>query len=252
VSPAGAAPRRVFVINPNTTASMTAKVAAAARSVAAPATEIIGRNPSKGPPAIQGREDGEAALPGLFEEIDRAVREGADAVIIACFDDTGLEAARARVRLPVIGIGEAGFHIASLLAPRFSVVTTLSVSVPIIEANIAAYGFGRACARVRASGVAVLALEAADGDAEARVSDEVGRAVAEDRAGAVVLGCAGMADLAQRLAERHGLPVLDGVACAVRLAESLVALRLATSRRGGYAAPRAKRYNGIFAALSPR
>ena len=215
---------RVFAINPNTTRSMTEKIAAAAADVAGRGTEIIGRNPKTGPAAIQGPEDGEAALPGLLEEIDRAVHDGADAILIACFDDTGLAEARARFKLPVIGIGEAGYHVASLLAPRFSVVTTLAVSVPVIEANIAAYGFGAACVRVRASGVPVLALEDPDSGARTRVSDEIATAIREDGAGAIVLGCAGMADLAAEFTDRHGVPVIDGVAAAVKLAEAVLAV----------------------------
>ena len=66
-----------------------------------------------------------------------------------------------------------------------------------------------------------------------------------------MLGCAGMADLAAALAREHGLPVLDGVACAVRLCESLVGLGLATSKRGGYQVPRGKSFAGIFAPFSP-
>ena len=152
--------------------------------------------------------------------------------------------ARALADAPVIGIGEAAFHMASLVAGRFSVVTTLSRSIPAIEHNLVRYGLASRCARVRASEVPVLALEDPGSDAAARIAAEIERAKAEDRAEAIVLGCAGMADLAARLTAAHGLPVLDGVACAVKLAESLVALGLRTSKRGGYASPLAKAYKG--------
>ena len=101
---------RLTVINPNTTASMTEKIGRAATLVASPGTEIVARNPATGPASIQGVEDGEAALPGLFEEIDKA--EEFDAIIIACFDDTGLYQARKRTRVPVIGIAEAAMTVA--------------------------------------------------------------------------------------------------------------------------------------------
>ncbi len=136
---------RLLLINPNTTASMTEKVGRAAELVSSAGTEIVARNPATDPASIQGAEDGEAALPGLFEEIDRA--EGFDAIIIACFDDTGLYQARRRTRVPVIGIGEAAYHYAMLVAERFSVVTTLSVSIPVIQENIMRYGLRRAAAR---------------------------------------------------------------------------------------------------------
>ncbi len=108
---------------------------------------------------------------------------------------------------------------------------------PSIEHNLHRYGMMARCARVRSSEVAVLELEHAGSDACNRISAEIDRAMLEDRAEAIVLGCAGMADLAGRLAKQHGLPVLDGVSCAVKLAEAMVGLGLRTSRLGGYAPP---------------
>jgi allantoin racemase len=140
---------------------------------------------------------------------------------------------------------------ASLISGKFSVVTTLARSVPAIEHNLVKYGLASRCAKVRASDVPVLDLEKPDSDARHKISDEIGRAIREDNAEAIVLGCAGMADLASQLSQEHGVPVLDGVVCAVKLAESLHALGLHTSKVGSYAAPRAKRFAGFYAPLSP-
>jgi allantoin racemase len=224
---------RLLLINPNTTASMTDKIGTAARAVAATGTEIVAINPPTGPASIQGAEDGEAALPGLFAEIDRA--EGFDAIVIACFDDTGLYAARRRTHIPVIGIGEAGFHAAMLVAERFSVVTTLAVSIPVIQENIMRYGLAARCGKVRASNVPVLELERPGSTARETISDEIASALLHDNADAIVLGCAGMTDLAADLAARHHVPVIDGVAAAVKLAEALVTLRISTSQAGPFA-----------------
>lgn len=226
---------RILVINPNTTASMTEKIGAAARRVASDGTQIIAVNPASGPASIEGFYDEAMSLAGLLEVIRTTA--DFDAVVIACFDDTGLDAARCLTDKPVIGIGEAAYHMASMLSNKFSVVTTLARSVPALEHNLHRYGLMARCARVRSSEVAVLELEHPGSDACNRISAEIGRAVAEDRAEAIVLGCAGMADLAEALAQEHGLPVLDGVTCAVGLAETMVRLRLLTSRRGGYSPP---------------
>lgn len=239
---------RIVIVNPNTTASMTAKIGAAAQSVASAGTEIIAVNPPDGPVAIEGYVDEAYSVPGLLAEIRR---QKADAYIIACFDDTGLEAARCVTDSPVLGIGEAAFHIASLLAGKFSVITTLSRSIPAIEHNLVKYGLDRRCAKVRAAEVAVLELENPESDAASRIAAEIEQAKAADRCEAIVLGCAGMADLAASLSRTHGLPVVDGVAAAVKLAESVVALGLKTSRLGGYAPPRAKAYAGRFAGEAP-
>jgi allantoin racemase len=237
---------RILVVNPNTTASMTEKVAEAARKAAAPGTEIIATNPAYGPVSIEGYVDEVYAIPGMLEEM-RVRGAGCAGAVIACFDDTGLDAARCIMPGPVVGIGEAAFHCASLIAGRFAVVTTLSRSVPAIEHNLVRYGLASRCSSVRASEVPVLALEEPGSDAYADILAEIRLARDEDGCDAIVLGCAGMTDLAARLSAEAGLPVIDGVGCAVKLIESLVTLDLRTSRRTGYAAPRAKPYSGRFA-----
>ena len=230
----------INIVNPNSTASMTVKIGATARSVAATETEILAVNPKEGPRSIEGYYDEAMSLSGMLAEIAKGEAAGADAHIIACFDDTGLEAARCLAEAPVIGIGEAAFHLASLIAHRFSVITTLSRSIAAIETNLMKYGFDRRCAKVRAAEVRVLALENPGSSARRDISAEIARAKQEDRAGAIVLGCAGMADLAASLSLEHGLPVVDGVAAAVKLAEALSALRLKTSKLDAYASPRTK------------
>nr|WP_281417089.1 aspartate/glutamate racemase family protein [Ancylobacter lacus] len=240
------------MVNPNTTASMTEKAAAAAREVAGPDTQIVAATSAMGPASIEGHYDDALALPGLLAALEAAERQGVDAHIIACFDDTGLDAARTLAGAPVVGIGEAAFHIASLIAHRFAVVTTLRRSVPVIEANLERYGLSRRCARVRASDVAVLELEDPHSNARARISAEIAAALREDHAEAIVLGCAGMADLARALAQEHGVPVIDGVVSAVGLTQTLVRAGIATSKAGAYAAPRPKAYAGLLAGFAPK
>jgi len=223
----------ILIINPNTTASMTDDIATAARAVALPGTKITAVNPKDGPASIQGVEDGEAALPHLLKTFESMIVDGHDfdAVIIACFDDTGLDHLKAHSPIPVLGIGEAAFHSATLLGNSFSTVTTLSVSVPIIEKNIADYGFARHSKKVRASEVPVLAIGA---DTEAIIVEEAQRAVEEDECDSIVLGCAGMADLAQTMSATFGVPVIDGVTAAVVFCEALA--RLGTTVLAGTAA----------------
>lgn len=239
----------IHVVNPNTTETMTAKIAAAARAVAMPETQILATQPAMGPVSIEGWYDEAFAVPGLLARIREAPQAAAH--VIACFDDTGLDAARSLADAPVIGIGEAAFHMASLVAGKFGVITTLARSIPAIEHNLLRYGLASRCARVRAAEVPVLALEDAASGARARIDDEIARALREDRAEAIVLGCAGMADLAADLSARHGVPVVDGVAAAIVLAEGLARLGLRTAKTGSYAPPLAKPYTGMFAPFAP-
>jgi allantoin racemase len=242
---------KLHVVNPNTTASMTAKIAAAARAVAGPGVEIVASQPEMGPVSIEGYFDEAFAVPGMLVRIREAEALGVKGHVIACFDDTGLDAARSIATVPVIGIGEAGYHAASLVAGRFSVVTTLARSIPVMEHNLHRYGLASRCGRVRAAGIEVLALEDPASGARARISAEIAAAMADDRAEAIVLGCAGMADLAAELSREHGLPVIDGVASAVAFAEALARIGLKTSKLGGYASPLPKSYAGIFSGFAP-
>ncbi len=236
----------IVVINPNTTTAMTDRIAATAQSVANAGTRIIAVQPSAGPVSIEGYADEAMAVPHMLTAMFEAQTKNPAIAgyVIACFDDTGLDAARCVLDAPVVGIGEAACHMASLIAARFSVITTLGRSVSPIEHNLVKYGLASRCARVRAAEVAVLDLEDAASDAYAHISNEIRIALKEDRAEAIVLGCAGMTDLAKALSREHGVPVIDGVGAAVKLVESLSALGLRTSKHTTYAPPRSKDYTG--------
>ena len=218
---------RIHVANPNSSAGMTGTIAEAARGAAAPGTEIVASTSRTGPASIEGPLDGAMAAPGLLAEIERA--SDADAHVIACFDDTGLDAARMIAAAPVVGIGEAACLLATQLAHRFVVVTAAAASVPVLEGNLRRLGLGARCAGVIAAGVPVLEIETARGDPVARAA----RAAAAAHPGAaIVLGCAGMAALARGLSAELGRPVVDGVGAAVVLAEGLARLRLCAAWGG--------------------
>ena len=240
-------PAKILIVNPNTTASMTHTIDAAARAVAAPGIEIVAVTSSMGPASIEGFYDEAFAVPGLIRALLEA--PDADAGIIACFDDTGLDAARSVARFPVVGICEAALVTAGQLAKRIAIVTTLPRSIVPLEELVRRYGFADR-ALVTACNVAVLDLEKTDSDAVEKLNAEIARAL-DKGAEAIVLGCAGMADLALTLSQRFGVPVIDGVAAAVKQAEALVGLKLSTSRRGSYASPAAKSYAGMLEPFAP-
>lgn len=211
---------RILYINPNSTQAMTDSLAAQARA-ALPEHEILAWTNTAGPPAIQGEADGAAAIPGLLALLPKARAAGAEAIIIACFDDTGLQPLRAAAHCPVIGIGQAAFHMAALLGARFSVVTTLAVSLPVIAENLQRYGLGSVCAGLWASGLPVLALEEASPATRDQLAQALAQAGAATGGAPVVLGCAGMAALAPEMARRTGLRLIDGVVAAGLLAPGL-------------------------------
>jgi allantoin racemase len=166
---------------------------------------------------------------------------------VACFDDPGIGACREIATGPVVGICEAAMVAAALVANGFSVVTTLPRAIPLIEELAHRYGMERRLRKVRAAAIPVLALGEEGAEAAARVHGEVERAIAEDGAEAIIVGCAGMTDLAASLSQRTGVPVIDGVGAAVKLVEALVGLGLRTSKVGAYAWPLPKPFAGDLA-----
>ena len=231
---------RILVINPNSTASMTAQIDASARRAAFPGTFIQTVNPLGTPASIEGHADEALAVPAMLDLIRKGEAEGFDAYVIACFDDPGLAAARELARGPVIGICQAGVQVAATIANRFSIVTTLPRSVPIIEDLVGAYGAHARCRSVRSVNMPVLALEQDPATSESRLLHEIRAAREDDGAEAVLLGCAGMSDLCARLEARSGMPVIDGVSAAIKLAEGLVGGGYRTSKIGSYDFPRLK------------
>jgi allantoin racemase len=208
----------IVLINPNSTDAMTKAMVETASKAG---VKLTGWTSNDGPAAIQGFEDGAACIPPLLTLVRKASDAGAKAIIIGCFDDTGLDAARDIASCPVIGIGQAAYHMAVLSGRKFSVVTTLDVSVPILEKNIDAFGFTSQLARVRASGVPVLDLETDPAGTADVVVGEINRAVTEDKVDTVVLGCAGMGHIPAYVGNIGNTRLIDGVTSAARLAEIL-------------------------------
>jgi allantoin racemase len=241
---------KLLLINPNTSQAMTDGIAAAAREVAAAGTEIVARCASFGPLSIEGHFEDAFAAAGVAEQAHLAAGEGFDATVIACFGDPGLDAAREALTGPVLGIAEAAFHAASFVATGFSVVTTMTRTCVIAERLVQRYGFERTCRGIHGTDIPVLALETCGEDTVALIEAAARQAMAQDRSEAIVLGCAGMAALCAELQRRLGVPVIDGVAVAVKFAESLAALGLKTAKGGDYAPPLHKRWTGWAQAMS--
>ena len=240
---------KLLLVNPNTSSAMTEGMATAARTVAAPGTVVVGRQPSFGPASIEGFHDDVFGAAGVAEQVRLARDEAFDAVVIACFGDPGLDAARELTTAPVLGIAEAAFHAASFVATGFSVVTTMTRTCVIAERLVARYGFERTCRGIHGTDIPVLELETCSAGTIGQIEAAARRALASDRSGAIVLGCGGMAALCRTLQQRLGVPVIDGVSAAVKLAEALVGLGLRTEKQGDYAAPLPKPWAGWAAKL---
>lgn len=241
---------RIKVINPNTTLDMTAGIGDAARSVARPGTEIIDVSPEFGPASIESYYDEYVAACGVLDEVRKGENDDIDAYVIACYGDPGLHAAREMTTKPVIGIAEASFYTAAMLAARFSVVSVVPRVRTMLEELLHSYGMQQKCIAIRTTPLYVLDIEKDPVGSFEKLRDEVRRSVKEDDAEAVCLGCAGFAKFAEELEDELGVPVLDGVVCATKQAEVLVELGKKTSKLKTYRPPEKKRFIGMFSHFS--
>jgi len=231
----------LLMINPNTTAGFTSRILEMARQSAAPSTEIVALNPTSGPRSIESVYDELLSAQGTLE-LAIANLDSCDAIGIACYSDhPAVYALREITTRPVLGIAEASMVMACLVGWKFSVVTTNDEWVPLLTDAARRYGLAERCASVRATGMAVLALETGDEEQNFNaIVRQAQLALSEDGAEVICLGCAGMSGLDKRLEQVIGAPVLDSVACAVKLLEGLVSCGLTTSKKSSYAKPRSK------------
>jgi allantoin racemase len=225
----------ILLINPNTTASMTAHMADAAAAVASAGTTVTGVTVEDSVPFIDGYYDEALAAAAVARCV--ASRGAAfDAIVIACFGDPGLFAAREVADVPVVGIAEASFALAMSLGHRFGVVATIDRAIPGTWDLLHHYGIAGRCAAVEASGADVLEI---DDDPEGTLAaiETAGRRAVEAGAEVLTLGCGAMLSTRATLEERLGVPVVEAVPASVVLAESLVRLGLATSKIRSFARP---------------
>ncbi|MFT4041657.1 MAG: aspartate/glutamate racemase family protein [Gordonia sp. (in: high G+C Gram-positive bacteria)] len=241
---------QLCVINPNTTAQMTAVIETAARSVARADASIIAVTSPMGPVSIESHYDEAMSVPGVLRAI--AEHPDADGYLLACFGDPGLDAAREVASAPVLGIAEAAMHLAAPLGRGFSIVTTLSRTIGRAQDLVEHYGFHRTCRGIHACEIPVLELESNPDTAEI-LAKACREALATDGSDAIVLGCAGMADLAVWMSTEIGAPVIDGVAAGVGMLSAMAAMTLRTGTSSGeFAPPPPKTYTGLPAGFTGR
>ena len=218
---------------------MTDTIRRSAERYASAGTEIVATQATWGPESIEGYFEGYLSAVGVFDRL-KVVNFDFDALVMAGFGEPGREGAQELLSVPVFDITECAAHVACLLGRTYSVVTTLDRSVPQIEDRLQLAGLRDRCASVRSTGLAVLEVEQDEELTISRIVSEAKRAINEDRAEVICLGCGGMAGLDEKVAAAVGVPVVDGVAAAVKLAEAVVGLGLRTSKVRSYASPRPK------------
>ncbi len=178
--------------------------------------------PENCPPSTESEQDELIAASAIFSEVLQAKEEGYDAVTIDCTLEPGLNAARKASQIPVVGAGEAALCLSLLFGERFSVIMPTPTSIGSMVAKIRQMGLWGRVASIRAINLHVLDLDDHDRTLN-EVYDEARRAVDVDGAEVIVLGCTVMGPIADALAERLGVPVIEPGTAALKLAEAFAA-----------------------------
>src|SRR6195952_1528145 len=173
---------RILLLNPNTSESMTAEVAQAARAAARVDTEIECRSPRFGSSAIDSSAESYLSAVGVMDVVARLVDDGRfdyDAVILAGFGEHGKDALQEMLAVPAFDIAECAAHVAHLIGRRFSVITTLARSMAPIEDRLALAGLAAHCASVRACGWGTAEVDADPAAAVDAIVAEAAKAISE-------------------------------------------------------------------------
>lgn len=240
---------KLHIINPNTSQAMSDKIRAVALRAKRTADIDVLTSPH-GPASLESHVDDALAIPGILlhaQALEAA--HATDGILIACFGDPGLDAVRELTCVPVLGIAESAMRTAAMLGDRFSVVTTLSRTLPTAQRIVQRIGLTQHCAQLRACELPVQALEETNARCRDLLLHECRQAAAQDGIDAIVLGCAGMADLAQELSDAIGLPVIDGISAGIQLLEGLVHQKLRPAKRIDHAYPTPKTALGPYGSL---
>ena len=228
---------KIFVINPNTSQTMTDHIRVALEAVKRSDTELTVTCPDRGPETIESAYDEAFAIPPTLGLVKKANGEGYDAVILACFSDPGLEAAREVSVIPVIGIEESTLHMAAMLGAKFSIMTPRKQRIPSKYEHVHIRGLSHFLASVRSLDLSVAETDSDPAKTKQRLMDVAKIAVEEDGAEVIIMGCAGMAGYAREIEETLGVKVLDPTAVALKTAEAMVDLGLTHSKAGLFAVP---------------
>ena len=228
---------RIFVINPNTSHNLTDHIRRELERIKRPETVVTVENPTHGPASIESAYDEVLAGPEIMELVRKANAERYNAIVLACFADPALDAAREISDIPVIGIEEATLHIAAMLGHKFSILTSSERRVSTRELHVRLRNVEDAFASAPVLAMSVLEMDADPEKAKARSVELARRAIEEDGAEVIILGCAGLAGYAEEIARRTGAIVLDPTAVAFKISEALVDLGLSHSKVRRYAAP---------------
>lgn len=232
---------RIKVIVPVSTHIWNEMIKEAYEKYKDPDTELTIVNIQKGPESIEMIYDEVWAELETLLEAEKAEKEGYDAVIDYCFGDPGLIALKEALDIPVVGLNEPSIHIASVLGRKFSIVGVGGEKAKgLMIEKVKTYGLEHKLASVRLTDIKVLDIKKDFNKLVNALYEEAKKAIEEDGADVIVLGCGSLLNIAEILQKRLGVPVIDPGLAALKFTEMLVKLGLKQSKKA-YPKPYEKR-----------
>ncbi len=228
---------RIYVINPNSSQNMTDHIRRELEKIKRTDTELTVVCPDRGPVSIESAYDEILAAPHVIDLVKKANRDGYDAVVLACFSDPGLDAAKEVSEIPVVGIEEATLHMAAMLGHRFSIMTGMRRRIPTREWHVLLRGVDQFYASSPALEMSVLEMDSNPEKAKSRILELAKKCVEEDGAEVIVLGCAGLAGYSDDIEQELGVVILDPTSVAFKIAEAMADLGLHHSKFGRFSYP---------------
>ncbi len=242
---------RILLLNPNTSESITELMMNTAVSIASPATEVVPMTAQRGVPYIATRAEAQIGGAVVLEMLAERQSE-IDAAIIAAFGDPGLLGARELFDFPVVGLAEAALLTACMLGRRFAVVSFARALEPWYRECIELHGLRDRCAGFTMLDEPFASISEVQGEKEEQLVALANKAISTLEPDSIILAGAPLTGLAEKVAGRIGVPVIDQVAAAVRQAETLVMLRPRKATTGTFKRPVGKPTIGLPAALAER
>ena len=228
--------KKILVVNPITTDSFNDMTKNYLEKIKNPDIEIEVVNIKAGPSSIETFYDEAFALPEILKTIDE-YKSRCNAIVINCFADPAVNAARELTDVPIVGPAEASMMIALMLGHKFGVISTFRNSGPWIELQARNMGIEQRLAGAIGVDIPVLEL-GSDIKKTARYLVDAARDLIELKgAEVIILGCTGMAPVAKIVKEELEVPVIEPMATAFKVAELIVSLKLTHSKTGLYMTP---------------
>ena len=155
----------------------------------------------------------------LIKDIEN--NNSSDAFIIACYEDVGIDDIRKITSKPVMGIGEAAFYTANIIANKFSIITNLSASHEALKNNLIKYDLEHKCVSLKSIEVPILDMETMSKSNIKKLEGAINRTIIEDNPEAIIITSPGILNLTKIFSDRFNIPIIEGVTAAATLLETL-------------------------------